>query len=128
MIFAIFLIILAFCTIYQSLALNRIEKLIQSTKQIEREIQYKMALDFAVITTAVQNEETVEAGVETTLAAISQEIKDLAANQQDPADQQKLNDFATRITNSTTALSTAIATVPTGAPAPSSTATTPPTV
>lgn len=67
-----------------------------------------MALDFAALEAAVTKNTDVDASVVTLLTKLSDEIKALAANAQDPADQAKLADLASRLTAQTDALSTAV--------------------
>lgn len=67
-----------------------------------------MALDFATLEAAVQHESDVDDGVQVLLQKLSDEIKALAANAQDPADQQKLNDLAAKLTARSGALADAV--------------------
>lgn len=107
-----FLTLLFLLQIYQSVMLSKIcDKLRIETHLIKKGFKL-MALDFSALTTAVQNDVTVEAGVVTTLTAIEAEITKLAANQQDPTAQAQLDALAKQLGDSTTALSAAVAAIP----------------
>ncbi len=79
----------------------------------------KMALDLTKLNDAVAKQQTVVSGVQTLLASLSAEVRDLAS-QADPAMQAKLNDFAAKVDTNSQALADAVAanTIPPAPPAP----------
>lgn len=108
----LFLIILLLFQIFQYLLLKRLDKTISTLFNLDSKGFQKMALDFTQLETAVTDLVTVEAGAEATLTALEQEVTLLASEAQDPADQAKLNSFATQIGVTKSALAAAIAAVP----------------
>src|SRR5271155_1659692 len=107
---AFFLVCIFTVEIFQYLLLRRIDKKLNKQKG---ELQ-EMALDFTDLTTAVNNEQTVDAGVITLLTQLEQEITALAASSESPADQAQLEALASQLATNTTALSAAVAAVPAG--------------
>lgn len=75
------------------------------------------------VSDAVAAETTIDQSVLTLVSTMAQEIKDLAANQNDPAVAQQLNAFADSMATNASQLSAAVtANTPAPAPTPAPTA------
>lgn len=121
----------------RQLQLDRIEGLLLATRDsvvASRNDQHqfftrslKMATDLQAavqrVSDAVAAETTIDQSVLTLVSTMAQEIKDLAANQNDPAVAQQLNAFADSMATNASQLSAAVtANTPAPAPTPAPTA------